>query len=148
MKGQATIHIDAPPERVYELVSDVTRMGQWSPECYRCEWVGGATGPAPGARFKGYNRRGRIRWTTTPRVLTAEPGREFSFVAMVFGGRVAGARWSYRFEPADGGTLVTESYDAPAICMMFFLRRSRGTELEAGMRLTLERVKLAAEAGT
>ena len=59
--GQVSIHIDAPPEHVYDLVTDVTRMGEWSPETHRCRWVEG-DGPAVGARFKGDNRRGRARW--------------------------------------------------------------------------------------
>lgn len=56
--GQARIEIDASPQRVYELVSDITRMGEWSPECYRCEWLDGATTATVGARFRGHNRLG------------------------------------------------------------------------------------------
>ena len=51
-----SIEIETPPERVYELVSDVTRMGDWSPECTSCSWTDGATGPAVGARFKARNK--------------------------------------------------------------------------------------------
>ncbi|MGB8503197.1 SRPBCC family protein, partial [Mycobacterium sp.] len=58
--GSANVHIDAPPLAVYRLVSDITRMGQWSPECYRCEWLDGATGATVDARFRGHNRLGRI----------------------------------------------------------------------------------------
>ena len=72
--------IAASPERVYELVSDITRMGEWSPECVRCTWTKGATGPVAGARFKAANkgRRGPA-WFNTPVVTIAEPGREFAF---------------------------------------------------------------------
>ena len=74
------IDIAAPPEQVYRLVSDITLMGQWSPECIRCAWTPGATGPAVGARFKARNkgRRGPA-WFNTPVVTAAEPGREFAF---------------------------------------------------------------------
>ena len=78
-KGQASVHIDAPPEFAYDLVSDVTRMGEWSPETYRCKWLRGASGPAIGARFEGYNRRGRARWSNTLEVLVADRGQEFAF---------------------------------------------------------------------
>ena len=61
--GEARIEIEAAPLTVYELVSDITRMGEWSPECYRCEWLDGATTAAPGARFRGHNRLGKIRGT-------------------------------------------------------------------------------------
>ena len=58
---EVTIDVSAPPERVYGLISDITRMGEWSPECRRCEWIDGATGPAVGARFRGHNRLGPVR---------------------------------------------------------------------------------------
>jgi hypothetical protein len=64
--GQAQVHIDARPDAVYTVVSDVTRMGEWSPETTKCEWIDGATGPAAGARFKGSNKRGFVRWSTKP----------------------------------------------------------------------------------
>ncbi|MGH9050843.1 MAG: SRPBCC family protein [Acidimicrobiia bacterium] len=51
-EAHVSLHVDAPPEKLYELVSDVTRMGEWSPECRRCEWIDGATGPAVGARCR------------------------------------------------------------------------------------------------
>jgi uncharacterized protein YndB with AHSA1/START domain len=57
-QGRASVDIAAPPELVYDLITDVTRMGDWGPECYRCEWLDGATAPSIGARFRGYDRRG------------------------------------------------------------------------------------------
>src|SRR3954467_15899573 len=68
-RGEAAVHVDAPPETVYAVVSDVTRMGEWSPETVRCEWLGGATGPAVGANSRGRTRgasrggRRRRRWS-------------------------------------------------------------------------------------
>jgi uncharacterized protein YndB with AHSA1/START domain len=153
-RRQATVHIDAPPEKVYELVSDVTRMGRWSPETVRARWIGGATGPAIGARFRGTNRRGPAVWVTTPKVVAAEPGREFAFVVpMVLVGREL-TKWTYRFDPAaGGGTTVTESFetlnDIPSsITFMYrtLMRiKDREVDLEAGMQRTLERIKAAAE---
>ena len=57
--GEARVEIDAAPLTVYELISDITRMGDWSPECYRCEWLNGATAAEEGARFRGHNRLGK-----------------------------------------------------------------------------------------
>lgn len=57
-QGRETIDILAPSGRVYDLISDITWMGHWSPECYRCVWLDGATGADVGARFRGYNRVG------------------------------------------------------------------------------------------
>ena len=75
--------VDAAPERLYDLVADLPRMGEWSPECQRVEWEDGADGPAVGATFVGHNKggpRGLMKWSRRGRVLVAEPGREFSFV--------------------------------------------------------------------
>src|SRR3954465_14326918 len=99
MNGASTIHVDAPPEAAYALVSDVTRIGELSPECVGAEWLDGATGPAEGARFKGHNRRGWWKWSMKVPVLAADPPREFAF-------RTNETVWRYRFEPAAGGTDV------------------------------------------
>lgn len=153
-RGEATVQVNAPPEKVYELVSDVTRMGQWSPETVRARWLGGVTGPAVGARFRGTNRRGVAVWVTTPKVVAAEPGREFAFVVpLAVVGREL-TKWTYRFEPgADGGTTVTESFETVNDIPRYitFMYRSlmgvthRESDLEANMQSTLERIKAAAE---
>ena len=79
VRGQQSIEISATPERVYGVVSDLTRMGELSPECRRVEWLDGATGPTPGARFVGHNRGGPVTWAREGRVVSAQQGTEFSF---------------------------------------------------------------------
>ena len=102
--------IAGSPDELWALVSDVTRMGEWSPESTGGKWVGGATGPAVGARFKGDNRSGSRSWTTACKVTACEPGKRFAFdVKAAMGMKVA--RWSYEFEPADGGCRVVERWD-------------------------------------
>ena len=148
---EATIDVDAPPERVWGLLTDVTNMGRWSPECRRCEWVDGAAGPAVGARFKGHNRNGFVRWTTTATVVVADEPREFAFE--IDRSRM---RWGYRFEPDGEGTLVTEYREhlaeVPAVIKLVqrsgIIGRNREQLMVDGMRTTLERVKAAAEATT
>ena len=145
-----TVRINAPAAVVYDLLTDVTQMGRWSPECVGGSWVGGTSGAAVGARFRGRNRRGRVRWSTTNEVVAAERGREFAFET-----KQSGMRWRYRFEPdGDASTLVTESREAwrsrPRIGAAFTKLLLGGEdehteELRAGMRATLERVKAAAE---
>jgi uncharacterized protein YndB with AHSA1/START domain len=71
-RRQESVQIAAPPELIYDLIADVTRMGEWSPECYRCECLDGATTADVGARFRGYNRLGRYLWATTALVTTAQ----------------------------------------------------------------------------
>jgi uncharacterized protein YndB with AHSA1/START domain len=153
-RGQAQIHVSAPPEKVYDLVSDVTRMREWSPECVRAGWIDGATGPTVGARFKGSNKNKFMRWSTKPRVVAADPGREFVFVVPAIVGSKDLTKWIYRFESAaDGGTDVTESFeimnDLPGYINFgdrYILGiKDRRADLEANMQQTLERLKRAAE---
>jgi len=144
--------IHAPAEHIYDLVADLPRMGEWSPECERVEWEGATTGPAPGAKFVGYNRGGPrrlIRWSRHGRVLAADPGLEFAFVTEE-GGRESTV-WRYRFEPTEDGTLVTESYEVrwiPAWARCVDVPTNRHRELQHAMRHTLEQLKAAAEAPT
>lgn len=149
-----TVDIAAPPERVYALVSDITRMGEWSPECIRCSWTKGATGPAVGARFKATNKGGRgPAWFNTPKVTAAEPGREFAFNRS--GPGIGSYTWRFAMEPIASGTRLTESFDAerPLGQLMTWLTEKwtgssdRDADLHVGMTTTLERVKAAAEAG-
>ena len=97
------------PERAYELVSDLPRMGEWSPENTGGSWVKGATGPAVGAKFKGTNAKGKIKWSTDVTVTTADPGKEFAFDVTAAGLGVA--RWGFLLEAVDGGTKVTQYWD-------------------------------------
>jgi hypothetical protein len=104
--------VSATASQVYDLVADLPRMGEWSPECAAVECEDAHTGPVVGARFVGHSRTGPrklIRWSRRGRVLVADPGHEFAF-ATEEGGR-EGVVWRYRFEPVDGGTRVTESYE-------------------------------------
>jgi hypothetical protein len=102
-----SIEVDAPAERLYDMVSDVTRMGEWSPETRRCTWLGGATGPAVGARFKGVNQLGGKKWGIVSVVTHAEPGVRFEFDATA--GPIHYATWTYSFESTGSGTRVTET---------------------------------------
>lgn len=146
------IVVNATAEHIYDLVADLPRMGQWSPECQRVEWEGGASAPVEGARFVGHNRGGPcnlMRWSRHGRVLAADPGRQFAFVTEE-GGHESTV-WRYRFEPVDGGTRVTESYDVkriPAWARILDVPTNRHRELLEGMRHTLNRLKIAAEIDT
>jgi len=147
-RGQSTVDVAAPPDLVYDLVADVTRMGEWSPECYRCEWLDGATAAAPGVRFRGYNRFGRMRWERTALVDTADRGREFSFATVNDRAGRAETRWRYTMEPSPSGTLLTESFQFLWCSMPNRLAEAlvpRGRQVNRGIEETLRRIKLAAE---
>jgi hypothetical protein len=146
-KREVAVHVDAPPDRVWAVVTDVTRMGEWSPETVSGEWLDGATGPAVGARFKGTNKRGLARWSTKPRVVTADAGREFAFVVGDL------TKWSYRFDVDGAGTRLAESFEMLDDLPWYFrftdryLMRihDRSADLERGMGETLARIKVAVE---
>lgn len=103
-----TARVVAPADQLYALVSDVERMGEWSPENVGGRWIGGATGPAVGARFRGSNRRGWRRWSTTCTVVAAEPARKFAF-DVAFAG-IPASRWTYDFRADGDATVVTETW--------------------------------------
>lgn len=146
VEGSATIHIDAAPDHVYGMITDVTRMGEWSPETHTCVWIDGATGPAVGARFKGSNKRGIVRWSTKPTVTVAEPGKEFTFEVGAPGKE--DTRWSYKMTPSEGGTELTESFESLRYTLFFKIvspPKHRKVQLQEGVEKTLERIKQAAE---
>ncbi len=139
MEGQATIHINATPEAVYALVADVTRMGEWSPETTECVWLDGATGPAVGAKFKGSNKLGPMKWSTSPTVIAADAGKTFAFDA-------GATEWRYTFTADNGGTSVTESFRVTSnVTKLYSKIARREAMLIRGMQQTLTRIKAAAE---
>ena len=65
MTDSVTVHIDATPAEVWDLVSDVTKIGRYSPETFEAEWTDGSTGPEVGATFRGHvkrNEKGPVYW--------------------------------------------------------------------------------------
>ncbi|MEJ5256117.1 MAG: SRPBCC family protein [Acidimicrobiales bacterium] len=103
---EVTREIAASPEAVYAAISDVTRMGEWSEECFACEWHEGFDGPVVGAVFDGHNRNGEHEWTTQGKVIEADPGRAFAFECSMFDFHFS--TWGYRIEPTEKGCRVTE----------------------------------------
>ncbi len=144
--------IDASPQLLYDIVSDVTRTPELSPEIKRCTWVRGATKPAVGARFKAVNTLGRGRsWPNWPVVITADPGREFAVSRTE---PLAGTLdWRYRFIPEGAQTRVIESYTVtkPLTRLFYFMLehvmrvKNRAGDLRTGMTTTLERLATVAE---
>jgi len=105
LQHSASVVVGASPDALYDLVSDVTRTGEWSPVCAACWWDEGA-GPRAGAWFTGRNVTRERTWETRSRVAVAERGREFAFVV---GGDLV--RWGFTLTPVDGGTELTESWE-------------------------------------
>jgi uncharacterized protein YndB with AHSA1/START domain len=149
MQGEVTVHMNATAEKVWDLVTDVTRIGEFSPETFEAEWIKGATGPAVGAWFKGHvkrNQKGPTYWTQC-QVTACEPNRLFEFAVMTAGRTVN--TWGYRLQPSDGGTDVTEYFKlAENIGTRIYwalLGRLRGRTNDNNMRATLEGMKSVVE---
>ena len=141
--------IPASPEALYDIVTDVSRIGEMSPECRSAEWVGKTQGPTVGAKFKGTNELGDSKWSTKPTVTAAEPGQIFEFkVPMGFG-----PTWRYEFHAVDGGTRVVESV-RQAKPSPWFIRRAqkkagvtdRAANISSGMETTLANLERLATA--
>ena len=146
MSNSVTVHIDAPPDVVWELVSDVTRIGEFSPETFEAEWLKGATAPAVGVKFRGHVKRngiGPIYWTVC-RIITCEPGRELAFTVLGPGGMDVNT-WRYQLEPSGDGTDVTESFELagalPVRIYWLLAGWTRGKTNRENMLTTLNRIK-------
>ena len=139
-EGSSSILINRGVADVFNAVTDVTRMGEWSPECRAARWLAPSTGPAAGARFEGDNkaRLGPIplkQWTTTCEVTVYEPDEAFEFVAAGY------STWRFDFERVGEATRVTQSYRHPDYegwQQFVYERVARRTKvMRAGLETTL-----------
>jgi hypothetical protein len=146
-----SIVITRSPEEVYALITDVTRMGDWSPVCKACWWDEG-DGPRVGAKFTGRNELPERTWETRSEIVAAEPGREFAWAVAEPPTR---ARWAFTLQAVDGGTEVTETWELPAEGAAFFEKRfgddapaqiqTRADAAQSGIPATLAAIKKSAE---
>ena len=146
---EVSVWMDAPPSVVWDLVSDVTRIGEFSPETFEAKWTRGSTGPEEGAWFKGHVKRngvGPTYWSLC-RVTRCEVEEVFEFAVGTEEMNVN--NWGYRLEPKDGGTLVTEYFrlasNLPTRVYWLLLGPLRRRTNQKGMRTTLERMKAVLE---
>lgn len=148
--GSATLTVNRSPQDVWAAIADITRMGEWSPECTGGRWKGDATGPAVGAEFEGDNVAkvaGRTvkAWTTTSKVTACVAGEVFEFSAEGY------TTWRYTFAAAGNGTTVTESFSYDPKGFQGFVYEKilmRKRMMTKGTQRTLQRVKTALESGT
>jgi uncharacterized protein YndB with AHSA1/START domain len=149
LRGEVSLHIDAPPEKVWALVSDVTRIGEFSPETFEARWTRGSTAPEVGASFKGHVKRngvGPTYWSPC-QVTECVSNKVFEFA--VGTDQVTLTSWGYRLEPDGDGTRVTEYFRIePLLPMRVYwalLGPLRGRTNQRGMRTTLARMKAVLE---
>ena len=103
---EVTRDIAASPQAVYAAITDITRMGEWSPETHAAEWNDGAAGPALDATFTGHNRNGDAEWSTNATIVDLAENERFFFDCDMNG--FVFSKWGYEIEPTDTGCTVTE----------------------------------------
>lgn len=150
--GSVEVTTTASPEQVWTVLADITRTGEWSHETVAGEWIGGAVGAAPGARFRGRNDAGRFRWARECEVVTAEPGRRFEFRTVDTRRYPDSTRWTFDLEPvAGGGTRITQRFEVlrlnPVLDRLFYAVLPPHRDRSAALRADLERLGSVA-AGT
>jgi hypothetical protein len=145
------VHMAAPAMQIWKLVTDVTRVGEFSPETFEAQWLGSSDRPVSGARFRGHvrrNGRGPVYWTACT-VTSSDPGRLFAFRVTGPGGKTVNT-WRYEFRPQADGTDVTESFElADTRLLRLYWKLAGRARLRTnmnGMRVTLEKIKAVAEA--
>lgn len=148
-RHQVSIGVAAAPAVLYDLLADITRMPEWSPEVTRCTWLDGHTCAVPRARFRGWSRNGWRRWSTVSTVIDADRPARFAWNVR-FAGRPV-ATWAYDFEGDDRHATVTETVTdergrylrqlSPFITGV----RDRRARNDETMNVTLSRLRAAAE---
>ena len=108
-RGQVAVVVDAPPQAVWEIVRDVTRVGEWSHECVGAEWLGGATSAAPGVRFRGRNRSGLFRWGRVCEVVDVRP-RDIAWRTVPTALYPDSSEWRITLHEVDAGTRIEQSF--------------------------------------
>lgn len=146
---RAEANVGAPPERVWELLTDFSQMAQWSPELVRMLPLKRG-GLRVGQWYLGINRRKAVIWPTRSVVAAVETGRR-----LVWDTRSSGAQWIWELEPVAGGTRVVHRRPVPTgvtLLSRIFAPAALGgsvehaDELEQGMARTVAGLKAVAEA--
>jgi dimethylaniline monooxygenase (N-oxide forming) len=144
-EDRVTVFIAADPNSVWDMISDITRMGQWSPECYRAMWLTSRRGK--GALFLGLNKDRDLTWPSPAIVTESDRGRVFAFRA------ASGVLWRYRLTAQNGGCLLVEEritsgefrWVKKAYRVFLGGYGRRMDVLRVGMQLTVDRIKAVAE---
>ena len=110
-KCQASLTMAASPDAVWAVISDVSRVGEWSGECRGCVWVEGADAPAPGARFRGRNRRGGVRWMRLNEVVLADRPHTLVWRTVARAPYLDSTEWRVSLAADVAGTRISETFE-------------------------------------
>jgi len=103
------IDIAAPPERVWELASDINISARFSSEFQGADWID-SDGPRVGASFKGRNERTDVdrKWETTSYVVACEAPLVFAW--NVNDRDEPSAKWRFELENIPSGTRLRQRF--------------------------------------
>jgi len=108
--SRVEVVVNATVQEVWQVISDVTRVGEWSHECHTSRWLGDAAGPAPGARFRGRNRAGWARWGRTCEIMAVDPPRLIVWRTVPTPIFPDSTQWQVELNPSADRTLITQSF--------------------------------------
>ena len=145
--GRTEVTVTATPDEVWQVISDVTRTGEWSHECGGVHWVDGATAAVPGARFRARNHAGLVRWGRVSELVTVDAPCEISWQTVPTMFYPDSTVWRFQLEPVKGGTRIVQEFHVvkttwmePVYAVIVPRHRDRTERLKAD----LERIGLAA----
>tara|TARA_B000000441_G_C21747743_1_gene359193 strand:+ start:991 stop:1467 length:477 start_codon:yes stop_codon:yes gene_type:complete len=152
MSHSESIEINASPETVWSLVTDMERYGEWSSENTGGYWRKNEDG-VPGTgdvgdEFVGINRRGDDEWKALVEIIVREENKAFAFVT---GGSAMNLiHWRYDIEPTDSGTTLTESWALMNLSPLMIEHgdeeiQYRAANAKESITATLKGMKAAAE---
>jgi hypothetical protein len=109
--GRVETTTTATPAQVWDVVADITRVGEWSHECKVGEWLDGATAAAPGVRYRGSNKVGRVRWSRTNEIVAVDEGSQLVWRTVESRMYRDSTEWRIAIEPRDGGSRIIQTFE-------------------------------------
>lgn len=122
MESSVAVTVDADIDAVWQVVRDVTRVGEWSHECVGAEWLRGSSSVIPGARFRGRNRAGVFRWGRVCEIVSAEP-HELVWRTVPTAFYPDSSEWRIALEAVGTGTRISQSFQvlrAPKVLSVLY----------------------------
>ena len=150
--GRSEATTSAPPEAVWRVLSDPTRLGEWSHETRGGEWLDGATEARPGARFRATNKAGRSTWRRVSEVIAVDAPRVISWRTVPSAVYRDSTEWRITLEPVDAGTRIVQTFDVlhinPLLDRLFYLMIKVHRDRSAALGRDIERLGAVAAAGS
>ena len=150
--GRCEATTAASPYAVWRILSDPSRLGEWSHETRAGEWLDGATSARPGARFRARNQAGRSKWSRVSEIITADAPRVLSWRTVATARYRDSTEWRITLEPIEGGTRIVQTFDVifinPVLDRVFYLLIKAHRDRSEALGRDIERLGVAAAAGS